>query len=279
MLPSSHAAGRDWRRRRRRSRSAPSTIAAAATMIGISAMSTEFEHRFQPLDVAAQRRLHVAQLPAGLHHLGAELLDRLGLLGRERLPRCPARLPVKFAQFRLGLLELAPAGRAPRRCSAPRRRAGSARRPRTGRAEVPRLRKPTRSSPPASTSIALATKSPLLAVGTSTRWPKNSCFCSPEPVVEHVGVGDDDDIDRLRRLLAATSGDGVGGAPARLGSSGLALRRFRRAVGKGGLGRAGDVGGQDVALVVRLELGKQAGDIGQPGRSSRPGSWSSRARS
>ena len=92
----------------------------------------------------------------------------------------------------------------------------------------------------------------------------------PEPVVEHVGIGDDDDVDRLGRLLHPL---GRGGRLRRR-RSGLALlglglgglRRFRRAVGKGGLGRPGDVSGQDVALVVRLELGEQARDIGQPGQ-------------
>src|SRR5262249_16926381 len=41
----------------------------------------EFEPVFQSVDVIAQRRLNVAQLTPGLYHIGAELLDRLGLIG------------------------------------------------------------------------------------------------------------------------------------------------------------------------------------------------------
>ena len=42
------------------------------------------------------------------------------------------------------------------------------------------------------------------------------------------------------------------------------LGRLWRTVGKGGVDDAGHVGGEDVALVVRLELGEKARDIGQP---------------
>ena len=53
----------------------------------------------------------------------------------------------------------------------------------------------------------------------------------PEPVVEHVGIGDDDDVDRLRRLLQP-----IGGG-SRLGGGGAASPSFASGLaGSGGFG-------------------------------------------
>ena len=110
----------------------------------------------------------------------------------------------------------------------------------------------------------------------------------PKAIVEHVGVGDDDDVDRLRRGLdpfgrrGRRRFGGVGLSGSSLGRFGLGrspLLRIRivrlfcrlrlgrlglwRTVGKRGLDRAPHPGGEYVAFVVRFELGKEPGDIGQ----------------
>src|SRR5215469_6970714 len=59
----------------------------------------EFEPVLQPFYIAAQRRLHAAQLPAGLHHVAAKFLNCLGLLCREacKLLLCLFQLSLQAA--------------------------------------------------------------------------------------------------------------------------------------------------------------------------------------
>src|SRR5579872_3351691 len=67
----------------------------------------ETHDRLQPVDVAAQRALHLAQRAARLHELSAELLDLARLLRRQ--DRLTARLLAVAAQvgeLLLGLLDL-----------------------------------------------------------------------------------------------------------------------------------------------------------------------------
>ena len=133
----------------------------------------EFEDRLQPLDVLAQRRLHAAQFAAGRRRLGAEAVDGAGLLrrqrrvgvgrlaGRKARAISPGSASIAFQRLLLGGVAIVGGALDCWTTS-------------KGRTEVPRLRRPTSASPPPSTSIALVTKSPLLATGTTTWRPKKS---------------------------------------------------------------------------------------------------------
>src|SRR5215470_5197106 len=66
----------------------------------------KLEPGLEARDIAAQRRLDIAQLAAGLQHIGAKLLDRLGLLRRKGRWRVRLILAGEACELLLCLFQL-----------------------------------------------------------------------------------------------------------------------------------------------------------------------------
>ena len=160
----------------------------------------EFEPEFQLLDIAAQCGLHVAQLAAGLEDRRAELLDRLGLFGREGGGSRRVVLAGQARELALGVLELvlqaALLGAVAR----------------LGRAldAVDDLERPGRGAAAAQADQIFAAGQHVDRIGDEIAVVRDRhddplaeeiLALHPDPVIEDVGVGDDDNVDRLRRLL------------------------------------------------------------------------------
>src|SRR5215469_1984436 len=203
-------------------------------------------------DIAAQRRLDIAQLAAGLQHVGAKLLDRLGLLRREGRRRVRLILAGEARELLLCFFEL----------GLQRALFGAIARLRVPLDFVDELEWPRRGAARPQSDKVLAAGQDLDCVGDKIAvvrgWSqqpvsKEILFLQPEFVIEQVGIGDNDDIDRLCRLLQRLARRSCGFCRRfRLSffsfGFGGGFGRFWRAVRKRALGWARDAGGEGVAL-------------------------------
>ena len=221
------------RRRRRFRRTAPTMIATTATMIGISAISRNSSPCFSCWILLRKAALHIAQLAPGLQHFGAELLDRLGLLGRQGRRAVGLVFAGQVGELGLGAFEIL----------LQRLLLGAVARLRLALDPVDDLERPGRGAAAAQPDQILAAGEHVDRIGDKIAivgerhgdlLAKEILALHPDPVVEHIGVGDDDDVDRMRRLFEPGRRRRAGSPPVSL--RGLGLGRLAASAGAGGFG-------------------------------------------
>src|SRR6185437_5907530 len=157
----------------------------------------ELRPSLQPVDVLAQRELHLAQLAADLDHVGAEIVERLLLLRRQRDARTRALL-AQLLDLVLGLLELGLEtflGRLVARI-------------RDALDVVDELERPCRGAAAPEADEIVAPRKHIDRIGDEVAivgdrdghgLAEEILALHPEPVLENVGVRNENDVDRLGR--------------------------------------------------------------------------------